>query len=283
MTRKKTDLSRLFAKKASGEAIHMLTAYDAPTARALDEAEIDCILVGDSAANVVLGYGSTVPVSMDEMIMLTAAVVRGNQYAFVIGDMPFMSFNINPEETIRNAGRFIKDAGADAVKLEGGGYIADTVKAVVQAGIPVVGHLGLTPQTAGMIGGYRVQGKTAEKAALIVEHALGLEAAGACMLVLEAVPDRLAALITNKLTIPTIGIGAGVGCDGQVLVVHDMLGIRAGFSPKFVKTYTDLGELIAQAAKSYHDEVAARSFPAPEHTFTMTDEEYAKLLAIVGE
>lgn len=280
-TRTKTDLGRLAAKKAQGIPISMLTAYDAPSARALDEAGVDALLVGDSAGNVVLGYPSTVPVGMDEMVMLTAAVVRGNRFAFVIADMPFMSYNITTEEAIRNAGRFIKESGADAVKLEGGGHVAETVRAVVRAGIPVVGHLGLTPQTAGMLGGYRVQGKRAEAAARIVHEAQGLEEAGACMLVLEAVPDRLATLITGRLSIPTIGIGAGAGCDGQVLVLHDMLGIRAGFSPRFVKAYASLGPQIEQAAASFCAEVQARAFPAAEHRFTMSDEEYDRLLELV--
>ncbi len=273
---KKIGLATLKQKKAQGEKITMLTAYDAPSARALDEAGIDCILIGDSAANVVLGYKDTLPVSMDEMVMLSAAVARGTQHAFVIGDMPFMSYNVNREEAIRNAGRFIKEAHTDAVKLEGGGLMAETLKAVVQAGIPTVGHLGLTPQTAGMLGGYRVQGKTAEQAMHILKDALLLQEAGACMVVFEMVPDRVAELISKKLEIPTIGIGAGSGCDGQVLVLHDMLGIRAGFTPKFVKSWATIGDDMLKAAQGYRQEVEAQTFPAVEHTFTIEDAELEK-------
>ncbi len=282
MGTKKIDLTVLNKKKQLGEKITMLTAYDAPGARALDEAEVDIILVGDSAANVVLGYDDTIPVSMDEMIMLTAAVVRGASRAYVIGDMPFMSYNVNREQAIINAGRFLKEAGAKAVKLEGGADVADTLSAMVKAGIPTVGHLGLTPQTAQMIGGYSVQGKTAESAAVIVKDSLRLQQAGACMLVLECVPERLGEFISKKLDIPVIGIGAGSGCDGQVLVLHDMLGIRAGFSPKFVKSWGNIGEQMVEAAKGYKTEVEATTFPGAEHSFAMNDEEYEKLVKQVG-
>jgi len=278
MHEKAVDLSLLMQKKARGEKITMLTAYDAPTARALDSAGVDIILVGDSAANVVLGYPDTLPVSMDEMIMLTSAVARGASKSFVLGDMPFMSYNVNHEQAIRNAGRFIKEAGAKAVKLEGGGQVADTLGAMVRAGIPTVGHLGLTPQTAGMIGGYKVQGRDADTAAIILEDALRLQDAGACMVVLECVPDRVGELISQKLDIPTIGIGAGNNTDGQVLVVHDMLGIRSGFTPKFVKQWETIGERIENAARAYCEEVAAKSFPSADESFAMKEEEWQKLL-----
>ena len=277
MKRKKIDIARLQDKKRKGEKITMLTAYDAPTARMLDEAGIDTLLVGDSAANVVLGYPDTLPVSMDEMVHHTKAVVRGSEFAMVIGDMPFMSYNISREEAVRNAGRFLKEGGADAVKLEGGAHVADTVAALVRAGIPVVGHLGLTPQTAGRIGGYKVQGKDAETARQIVEDASKLQQAGAFLLVLECVPDRVATMISQSVDIPVIGIGAGNGCDGQVLVFHDMVGIKAGFTPKFVKRYAELGEAIVAAAKAYKEEVESGAFPGPEETFTMADEEFDKL------
>ncbi|RJO64551.1 MAG: 3-methyl-2-oxobutanoate hydroxymethyltransferase [Myxococcales bacterium] len=283
MERKRIELATLLQKKAKGEKITMLTAYDAPTARALDDAGIDTLLVGDSAGNVVLGYRDTRPVTMDEMIVLTSAVARGTRWAYVIGDMPFMSYNATRAEAIRNAGRFVKEAGAEAVKLEGGGPMAGTLQAIVQAGIPVVGHLGLTPQTVGMLGGYRVQGKSAENAARIVRDALELESAGACMLVLEMVPDRVAALISRRLKIPTIGIGSGPDCDGQVLVVHDMLGVRAGFTPKFVKRYAALGEEMERAAAEYKADVESLAFPAAAHSFAIDDAEYARLESLVKD
>lgn len=281
MERKKIDATSLFAKKGAGEKITMLTAYDYPTAAALDEAGVDTILVGDSAGNVVLGYPDTIPVTMDEMIMLSKAVVRGVKYAYVIGDMPFMSYNITVPDAIINAGRFIKEAGCDAVKLEGGKVVQDTVRAIVNAGIAVVGHLGLTPQTASQIGGYRVQGRDAATAAMIVEDAKRLEDAGIMMLVLECVPDRVAKLISETISVPTIGIGAGVDTDGQVLVVNDILGIRSGFKPKFVKRYAALNETILAAAKEYVAEVTQKQFPAEEHIFNIKDEEFDKLLKLV--
>ncbi len=283
MTRKKVDIATLRAKKAKNEAITMLTAYDAPTARAEDEAGVDLILVGDSAANVVLGYPDTIPVGMDEMLMLTAAVARGNQTAMVIGDMPFLSYQISPEEAIRNAGRFMKEARADAVKLEGGGPLADTVRRIVQAGIPLMGHLGLTPQSAQLLGGYRVQGATAKNALAIVEDALRLQDAGAFSLVLECIPSRVGELISSKLEIPVIGIGAGTQCDGQVLVIHDILGIRSGFTPKFVKTYESLGESMASAISAYVGEVQSRSFPGEEHGFAIKDDEFNALQDLVAK
>ncbi len=277
MERKKVDIGYLLRAKKNGEKISMLTAYDYPTAALLDEAGIETILVGDSAANVVLGYSNTLPVTVDELLVLTRAVSRGVKYGMVIGDMPFLSYQITQADAIRNAGRFIKEGGAEAVKLEGGGKNIDTLRALVEAGIPSVGHLGLTPQTAGMIGGYRVQGRTAKTAAKILDDAVKIAEAGAFMLVLECVPDRLAKLISEKIDIPIIGIGAGVHADGQVLVLHDMIGIRSGFSPKFVKKYADVGPAILDAAKKYHEEVKAGTFPGPEHSFNMQDEEFDKI------
>ncbi|MDP8254809.1 MAG: 3-methyl-2-oxobutanoate hydroxymethyltransferase [Candidatus Alcyoniella australis] len=277
MKRKKVDIGYLNKAKSDGEKITMLTAYDYPTALMLDEAGVETILVGDSAANVVLGYRDTLPVTMDELLVLTRAVSRGLSYAMLIGDMPFGSYNASVEQAIVNATRFIKEGNCDAVKLEGGGRMIEIIGALVQSGIPVVGHLGLTPQTAGMIGGYRVQGRTADRARIILEDSLAIEQAGAFMLVLECVPDRLAKLISEQLSIPIIGIGAGVDADGQVLVVHDMLGIKSGFSPKFVKKFAEIGPQIVAAAKDYVAQVKAKQFPAAEHTFTMPDKEFDKI------
>ena len=280
--RKKTDLFALGEKKRRGEKICMLTAYDFPTSRILDEAGVDSILVGDSAGNVVLGYPDTVPVSMDEMIMLSKAVVRGARHAFVIGDMPFMSYNTSTELAIANAGRFIKEAGAQAVKLEGGAAMVDTVRAITRAGIAVVGHLGLTPQTANLLGGFKVQGKSAEAAYRILDDAMLLERSGAVMIVVECIPDRLASLISSRVSIPLIGIGAGAGCDGQVLVLHDMLGIGGNYLPKFVKHYGRLAEEIRACVTSYKEEVASGAFPGTEQTFHMEHREYERLLEMLS-
>lgn len=277
MERKKVDIQTLLRKKEKNEKITMLTAYDYPTARVLDEEGIDVLLVGDSVANVQLGYPNTLPVTMEEMLHHTRAVSRAVQYSMVIGDMPFMSYNTSLQDAVRNAGRFMKEAGADAIKLEGGGEMLETVRAVVRAGIPVCGHLGLTPQTAGLIGGYRVQGKTAESAVRILQDAVGIEQAGGFMLVLECVPDRVAELVTRKLTIPVIGIGAGADCDGQVLVINDLLGIQAGFKPKFVKQYGELEQAMREAVQCYRTEVVMSSFPTTEHSFHMEDAEFERL------
>ncbi len=273
----KVDIAALSEMKRSGRKITMLTAYDFPTARILDDQGIDTILVGDSAANVVLGYTDTLPVSMDEMMVLTRAVSRAARRAMVIGDMPFMSFNVSIPDAIANAGRFVKEGGATAVKLEGGGHVVDTVAAIASAGIPVVGHLGLTPQTAGMLGGYHVQGARAAQARRILDDACRLQNAGAFMLVVECIPARLGALLASAVDVPVIGIGAGPGCDGQVLVLHDLLGIRAGFTPRFVKRFGEVGEAISKAVAAYRDEVAAGAFPAPGHCFAMPDDEYDAL------
>ncbi|MFH1437627.1 MAG: 3-methyl-2-oxobutanoate hydroxymethyltransferase [Pseudomonadota bacterium] len=264
-------------KKKKGEKTTMLTAYDYPFAALLDAAGIDMILVGDSAANVVLGYPDTIPITMDELIVLTRAVSRAVKRALVIGDMPFGSTNASIEDAIRNATRFMKEGGTDAVKLEGGGSVVRTVEALVKAGIPTVGHLGLTPQTAGMMGGYRLQARTAEAAAELIRDALKLQDAGAFLLVVECIPSGVTEVLTKKVDIPVIGIGAGPACDGQVLVLHDMLGIKSGYDPKFVKKYACLGEDILKALTTYRQEVESGAFPTPDHSFAAEDEEIEKL------
>ncbi|UCE33746.1 MAG: 3-methyl-2-oxobutanoate hydroxymethyltransferase [Deltaproteobacteria bacterium] len=277
MEKKKVTIGDLMAKKESGRRISMMTAYDCPGANMVDQAGIDAILVGDSLGMVVLGYTSTVPVTMDEMIHHTKAVMRGTTWAFVIGDMPFMSYQASIEDAVRNAGRFIKEGGCDAVKLEGGSEVAPVVKAIVTAGIPVCAHIGLTPQTATQLGGFRVQGKDAESARSLIKSAKDLEEAGAFMVVMECIPNVLAARITNELAIPTIGIGAGRDCDGQVLVYHDTVGIFERFTPKFVKQYIKLGPMIVDALKEYKREVEEGVFPGDEHIFTMSKEEAKKV------
>jgi 3-methyl-2-oxobutanoate hydroxymethyltransferase len=255
------------AFKERGERFTMLTAYDAPSARLLDEAGIPLILVGDTLGMVVLGYDSTVPVTMDEMLHHTAAVRRGATNAFVVGDMPFMSYQASIEDGMHNAGRFLKEAGANSVKLEGGGRSVELVHRLTEAGIPVMGHLGLTPQSVNQIGGYRVQGRTDEQAHRILEDAKDLEAAGIFALVLEAVPSGLAREVTTAMSVPTIGIGAGPHCDAQVLVWHDFLGLTDGKAAKFVKRYADIGEEIKKAAASFAAEVANGDYPGPEHSY----------------
>jgi 3-methyl-2-oxobutanoate hydroxymethyltransferase len=276
MSRKKTTILTLHEKKARGEPITMITAYDYGSALAADRAGVDSILVGDSLGMVVLGYDSTTPVTMDEMIHHCKAVRRGAHAggAYLIGDMPFLSYQADRAEAVRNAGRFLKEAGMDAVKLEGGRAMADTVRAITDAGMTVIGHIGLTPQSAAQLGGYRVQGKTAADAQRLLGDALALEAAGAAMIVLEMVPDRVAERLSKQLRIPTIGIGAGAGCAGQVLVLHDMLGLFDRFTPRFVKKYANLFAEMERAVGEYRDDVAARRFPAPEHTFPIDDAEW---------
>jgi len=275
--RKKITIVDIKAKKEKKQKITMLTAYDYPTALLMDRAEIDMILVGDSVGMVVLGYESTVAVTMEEMIHHSKAVRRAVKYALVIGDMPFMSYNVSREEAIRNAGRFIKEAGCDAVKLEWVNNVVEITKAIVDSGIPVMGHIGLTPQTAGQLGGFKVQGKDAETANRLLDSALKLQEAGCFSIVLECIPDEIAKLITEKLTIPTIGIGAGIDCDGQVLVTHDMLGLFERFTPKFVKQYTNLSPEIFKAISRYKEEVENLKFPSKEHTFQIKSEELRKI------
>jgi len=277
MERKKVTISDLMAQKESGRKITMLTAYDYPTAQMVDQAGIDIILVGDSLGMVVLGYTSTVPVSMEEMIHHTKAVTRGAKYAFIIGDMPFMSYQTGVEKAIENAGRFIKEGECDAVKLEGGSEVAPVVKAIVTAGIPVCAHIGLTPQTATQLSGFKVQGKDAESARNLINSAKDLEKAGAFMVVMECIPDILASMITKELGIPTIGIGAGKDCDGQVLVYHDTVGLFERFTPKFVKQYIKLGPMIIDALKEYKKEVEEGVFPGEEHIFRMSKGEAEKI------
>lgn len=273
----KITIAMLHEKKKKGEKITMLTAYDYPTAQLVDRAGIDTILVGDSLGMVVLGYESTVPVTMDEMIHHCKAVTRGVKRSFVIGDMPFMSYHVGTERAVENAGRFLKEAGCDAVKLEGGSEMAPVVKAIVDMGIPVCAHIGLTPQTASKLSGFKVQGKDAESAKDLIRSAMDLEKAGAFMVVIECVPDVLAARITRELKIPTIGIGAGKDCDGQVLVYHDLVGLFERFTPKFVKQYIKLAPKITEALVQYKKEVEQGLFPAPEHTFSMKPEEAEKI------
>jgi 3-methyl-2-oxobutanoate hydroxymethyltransferase len=255
------------AFKERGERFAMLTAYDAPTARLVDEAGIPLILVGDSLSMVVLGHDSTIPVTMEDMLHHTAAVARGSNNALIVGDMPFMSYQSSLEEGVRNAGRFLKEAGANAVKLEGGGRVLDIVARLVEAGIPVMGHLGLTPQSVNAFGGYRVQGRDAEAAHRLVQDAKDLEAAGVFSIVLEAVPSGVAKEVTDSLSVPTIGIGAGPHTDGQVLVIHDLLGLTQGRTPRFVKRYAEVGEAITGAARAFAEEVANGAYPAPEHSY----------------
>ena len=269
----KLPLTELAEMKSRGDRIVMVTAYDAPGARFADGAGIDVVLVGDSAAMVVLGHDSTVPATMEEMLVLTRAVTRGARRPLVIADMPFGSFQVSDEAALVNAIRFVKEGGADAVKLEGAGPTLSRVRALVGAGIPVMGHIGLTPQSATMLGGFKAQGRTAEKARRLVEDALALEAAGCFALVLEAVPSAVAARITAALAIPTIGIGAGTGCDGQVLVYHDLLGLYEARAPRFVKRYAALAEEIRAALERYAEDVRSGRFPEEQHGYAMPDEE----------
>ncbi len=277
MDQNKITISYLKQKKQKGQKITMVTAYDYPTARMLDEVGIDTILVGDSVGMVVLGYSSTIPVTMDEMIHHCKAVSRGVRRGFIIGDMPFMSYQISIEKAIENAGRFIKEGGCDAVKLEGGNEVIHIVKAIVDMGIPVCAHIGLTPQRATMLSGYRVQGKDVETAKQLIRAAKDLEEAGAFMIVMECVPDVLAGIITKQLNIPTIGIGAGSECDGQVLVYHDVVGLFEKFVPKFVKQYINLAPKIKDALRKYKEEVEAGIFPTSEHAFHMDPEATKRL------
>ena len=270
-------------KKQRGEALTMLTAYDYPTARAVDLAGIDSILVGDSLGMVVLGYENTLPVTMEEMLHHSRAVSRGASRALLIGDMPFMSYQVDIKDAVRNAGRFLQEAGMDAVKLEGGRERLDAVRAILDAGIPVLAHLGLTPQSVHQLGGFRAQGKSADAVEILLEDAQSLEEAGCFGLVLESVPARVAAYITNRLQIPTIGIGAGSGCDGQVLVTHDLLGLFDRFTPKFVKQYAVLHEEIQKALREFQKDVLEGKFPTEEHTFSISDEEWSLFLSRRGE
>jgi 3-methyl-2-oxobutanoate hydroxymethyltransferase len=265
-------------KKERGEPITMLTGYDYPTALALDKSGIDAILVGDSLGMVVLGYENTLPLTMEDMLHHCRAVARGAKSALLIGDMPFMSYQVSVPEAVRNAGRFLQEGGMDVVKLEGGRERQETISAIVGAGIPVMGHLGLMPQSIHALGGFHPQGRTAEAARRLLEDALYLEGSGCFSIVLESIPARLAELISKRISIPTIGIGAGAGCDGQVLVSHDMLGFFDRFTPKFVKKYANLQSELQRAFGEYIADVTAKRFPAQEHIVDIPDDEWQLLL-----
>ena len=279
----KLTVPELAEMKRRGDPIVMVTAYDATGGRLADAAGVELILVGDTAAMVVLGHeSSTVPVTMDEMLFMTRAVTRGARRPLVVGDMPFGSYQVSDEEAVRNAIRFVKEAGADVIKLEGAGPSLSRVQSIVGAGIPVMGHVGLTPQSATKLGGFKAQGRSAAQAVALWEEARALEAAGCFALVLEAVPAAVAEEITRELSIPTIGIGAGAGCDGQVLVWHDLLGLFEGRTPRFVKQYARLGEEITDALGRYAADVRSRSFPAEEHTYGIPEEELDAFRAAIG-
>jgi 3-methyl-2-oxobutanoate hydroxymethyltransferase len=279
--RKKITTLTFLKKKERGEPITMLTAYDYPTAMAVDRADIDAILVGDSLAMVVLGYENTIPVTMEMMLHHCRAVARGARHPLLVGDMPFMAYQISVEEAVRNAGRFLQEAGMDAVKLEGGRERIEAAKAIVAAGIPVMGHLGLTPQSVNTLGGFRRQGRTAAAGQRLLEDAILLQEAGCFAIVLEAVPTQLAEYISKQLKVPTIGIGAGRKCDGQVLVTHDLLGLFDRFVPKFVKQYTNLHEVIAGAFADYRRDVQSQEFPGEEHSVEMSPDEWKHFLETV--
>lgn len=273
----KNTVSTFREQKAKGEKISMLTAYDYSTAKLMDEAGINGILVGDSLGMVMLGYEDTLPVTMEDMIHHTAAVCRGAKNTLVVGDMPFMSYQVSVEEAVYNAGRLMKEGKCQAVKLEGGASVCPQIRAITNASIPVMAHIGLTPQSINAFGGFKVQGKSEEAAKKLLEDAKAVEEAGAFAVVLECVPAKLAELISKSISIPTIGIGAGAGCDGQILVYQDMLGLFSDFTPKFVKKYANVGEMMTQAFRDYIADVQEGSFPAPEHTFAISEDVIKKL------
>lgn len=273
----KNTVTTFQAMKEKGEKISMLTAYDYSMAKLIDEAGMNGILVGDSLGNVVLGYKDTIPVTMEDMIHHGAAVARGAQNALVVIDMPFMSYQVSVQDAVINAGRLMKEGGAGAVKLEGGEQVAEQIRAIVNASIPVMGHIGLTPQSINAFGGFKVQGKTEETAKKLIRDAKAVEEAGAFAVVLECVPAQLAEIVTKELKIPTIGIGAGAGCDGQILVYQDMLGMYSDFAPKFVKRFEEVGKLMTGAFKAYDKEVKEGSFPAAEHCFAISEEVLERL------
>ncbi len=273
----KNTVSTLIKQKQSGDKITMLTAYDYSTAKMQDECGINCILVGDSLGMVMLGYENTLPVTMEDMIHHTKAVARGAKNAFIVTDMPFMSYQTGVYDAVKNAGRLIKEGNANAVKIEGGIEVCEHIKAITNASIPVVAHLGMTPQSVNVFGGFKVQGKELERAEQIVEDAINIEKAGACGVVLECVPAELAEVITKKLSIPTIGIGGGAGCDGQVLVYQDMLGMFSDFTPKFAKKFENVGEIMKSGFKKYIDETKSGTFPSSEHIFKIDNEIISKI------
>ncbi len=280
--RKKITIPTLRDMAERGEKIAWLTAYDYPTALLEDRAGIEMILVGDSAAMCVHGHQTTLPISMDEMISHTRAVTRGVEHAFVVGDMPYMSYQVSPSEAVRNAGRFLAEGGADAVKLEGGARQRPAVEAITAAGIPVMGHLGLTPQAYTQLGGFRSQGRDAESALRLIRDARELQEAGIFALLLEAVPAEVSGLVVERLDIPVFSIGAGPACAGQLLIVHDVLGLFEAFTPRFVKRYAELGRLMEEAFRHYRADVRSRSFPGPEHQYPISDEELARVYEALG-
>jgi 3-methyl-2-oxobutanoate hydroxymethyltransferase len=275
--RKPVTLTTLAGMRALGEPIVMVTAYDHPSAQVAEAAGVDMVLVGDSAAMTVLGYDSTVPVSTEELLMLCRAVRRGLKTPFLVGDLPFGSYEASDEQAIATAQRFIKEGGADAVKLEGGGASVQRARAMVRAGIPVMGHVGLTPQTAVSLGGYRAQGRTAERAAQVVQDAVDLQEAGCFSIVFEAVPAEVTDLAMAHMEVPVIGIGAGPSTDGQVLVFHDLLGIYDGHKPKFARRFKDVRTEMVEGVSAYAQAVRGRSFPGPEHTYSIPPEELERL------
>lgn len=283
MAKKKKSIHDFMKMKTAGEKITFLTSYDFPTAQFAETAGLDMLLVGDSLGMCVYGYPGTVPVVMDQMIYHADAVRRGAPNTFVIGDMPFMSYQSSTDKAIENAGRFLKEADCDAIKLEGGVRIASKIRAIVDAGIVVMGHIGLTPQSSGQLGGHKAQGRTAEAAKLVVEDALAVEKAGAQMILLEAIPPELGAYITKKLSIPVLSIGAGLDCDGQLLIVSDMIGQFQAFTPKFVKKYGQVAEMVTRAMQAYCEEVHQGKFPAEEHCYRMLEGEDKKFLELMGE
>jgi 3-methyl-2-oxobutanoate hydroxymethyltransferase len=281
--RRGVTLPQLAEMRRSGEPIVMVTAYDHPSAQVVEEAGVDIVLVGDSAANCVLGYESTVPVGMDEMVMLATAVRRGLRTPLLVGDMPFGSYEQSNEQAIANAHRFVKEAGCDAVKLERGGPSVDRARAIIRSGVPVMGHVGLTPQTATALGGYKAQGRTAGRAIEIAEDALALQAVGCFSIVFEAVPAAITESLMPKMEVPVIGIGAGPGTDGQVLVFHDLLGINRGHVARFVKRYGDVGGEMVAGVAAYAGEVRDRSFPGPEHVYSVEPAELAEFRAYLDQ
>ena len=272
---------KLAEKRALGEPIVMVTAYDHPSALAVEAAEVDMVLVGDSAANNVLGYPDTVPITVEELLMLSAAVRRGLKTPLLVGDLPFGSYEASDAQAIATAHRFVKEAGCDAVKLEGGGAMADRARAIVRAGVPVMGHVGLTPQTATALGGYRAQGRTAARAKAVLEDALALQDAGCFAIVFEAIPNEVTDVIMEFMEVPVIGIGAGPSTDGQVLVLHDLLAIHQGFKPKFVKEYAAVGQEMVRGVRAYAEEVRSRVFPGPQHGYGIAPEELERLRSSV--
>lgn len=279
--REKLTLTTLYEMKAAKEPVSWLTAYDYPTALLMDRAGVEMILVGDSVGMTLLGYETTLPVTMDEMVTFASAVCRAVESAFVVGDMPYMSYQVSTEEAVRNAGRFMAQCGTDAVKLEGGARVAPTIEAITNAGIPVMAHIGLTPQSYTQLGGYKAQGRTAETGTRLIEDAKVLEESGAFAILVECVPAEVATLISERARIPVYGLGSGSACDGQLMIVHDMLGLFERFVPKFVKRYTNLSETLLDAFSTYRAEVKSGEFPKPEHCYSMKEGESERLLEAV--